>query len=124
MFDGDEDVRHLEREVMNALTALVEEALHETIRSDRRHELDLPAVRESELRPREALAFVLSGEQERRAERIDEERLRRRDAADGDRDVIDLCIEHGGAACHTTRTSRKQVIARKYRDSFYEPSSR
>ena len=112
MLDGGEDVGHLEREVMNALTALVEETLYEAVRTERRYQFDLPAVRETELCPGETLAFVLPGEQERRAERVDEERLRRCDASNGDRDVIDLCVEHGGAACHTARSSRNQVIAR------------
>ena len=49
------DVRRLEGDVMNAFAASIEETLNETVAGDRRDELDLSAVRETELRPAESL---------------------------------------------------------------------
>ena len=61
---------------------------------DRSHELEFASTRQDELRPSEALLGLVTGEQERCTDRVDDERQGGGDAPHGERDVIERGIKH------------------------------
>ena len=65
---------------------------------------------ETELRPSETLTLVLSGEQELAAERVDEQRRGCGDTSHSNRDVIDLCVQHGAARVAHVLNATQAII--------------
>jgi hypothetical protein len=104
------DIGNLERYVMNAFTAPLEETRNEPI-AERRHEFELSSAREPELRPAETLRVHLTREHETRAERLRVERDRRAHVAHSDRHMVNRCIDlqHRARKCIDARDVRFSI---------------
>ena len=88
------DVGDLERDVMHAFASIANETRERSVRSEGRDELDLAAVRITELSPSQTRTGIVAGEQKRAAESFDEKVHRRSNIVHRNRDVIDESFDH------------------------------